>query len=298
MAHVDKALGIDLGGSNLRLGIVDTRGKVSELHVEPIDPEFGGDDLVDLIVARARGLTSHVDVGGIGVALSACILKDGVLEPGMTTLEGLGGYPLTERVSQELGRPCLIDNDANLALLAEAHFGAAKGFKDVLLLTLGTGIGGGLLLDGRLRRGSHGSGAEIGQGMIPDSDNGYCSLEELASPGAMMRRLGEPRGMLFERATSGDGQAQLLIDEMYELLGLSIANTHVLLDLELVLLAGGLAKSGPVLLDGVRKAFARICPAQLQFGLKIELADLAPDQGGVIGAACLWFEEKELLPPL
>jgi glucokinase len=293
---VDHALGIDLGGSNLRIGIVDIQGKVHELHVEPIDPGLGGDDLVRLIVARARGLDSDAAVGGIGIALSACVLEGGVLEPGMTTLAGLGGFPFVDRLSRELGRPCRIDNDANLALLAEVHFGAAKGARDVLLLTLGTGIGGGLLLDGRLRRGAHSSGSEIGQGMISGPTGEYRSLEELASPGAMMRRLGEPRGMLFDRASSGDDQAQALIAEMYELLGLSIANAHILLDLELVLLAGGLARSGTVLRDGVKEAFARICPAQLQFGLQIELADLPPDEGGVIGAACLWFEEEKLLP--
>jgi len=295
---VNLALGIDLGGSNLRLGIVSTQGEVLELHVEPIDPALSGDEFVSLIAARARGLKDFAKIRGAGVALSACVLKGGVLEVGMTTLAGLGGFPFVERLSSLIKQPCRIDNDANLALLGEARFGAARGASNVLLLTLGTGIGGGLLLDGQLRRGSHSSGSEIGQGMVPTATLGYRSLEELASPGAMMRRLGDPRGLLFERAAAGDGQARQLIAEMYELLGLSIANAHVLLDLELVLLAGGLAHSGTVLRDGVQAAFERICPVHLQFGLQIELAALPPEAGGVIGAACLMFEEAGLMPAL
>jgi glucokinase len=168
--------------------------------------------------------------------------------------------------------------------------------KDVLLLTLGTGVGSGLILGGHLRRGAHSSGSELGLAAIPSPHrDGYVSLESLCSPGALMRILGDPRGKLFERAKGGDEEARSLIGQMYEYLGLAIANTHVLLDLELVLLAGGLARSGAVLREGVQTAFEHICPRDLQFDLRIELAGLSPDTGGVIGAACLWFEETGLL---
>ncbi len=107
-----------------------------------------------------------------------------------------------------------------------------------------------------------------------------------------MRQLEDPRGHLFDRAAKGDGKAQALILQMNEYLGMAVANAHILLDLELVILAGGLSNSGPILREGVRESFERICPKELQLGLRIELAGLSPDQGGVIGAACMWFEEE------
>jgi len=293
------ALGIDLGGSNLRLGIVDCHGSLVDFCAQPIDLSLSGDDLVAMVSRHARGLARLSEASGVGLALSASVLAGGDLGPGMTTHPRLGGYPLRQRLSEELGRPCLIDNDANLALLGEVHFGAARGLRDVLLLTLGTGVGGGLMLGGHLRRGAHSSAAEIGLTQVPGTgEEDYVSLESLSSPGALMRELGDPRGHLFERAASGDRKAKALIEQMFRYLGLAVANAHILLDLELVLLAGGLSRSGVVLRDGLRAAFARICPLELQFGLRIDLAALNPDEGGVIGAACLWFEEQGSLQRL
>ncbi|MCJ7569435.1 MAG: ROK family protein [Anaerolineales bacterium] len=291
-------LGIDLGGTNLRLGIVDESGSVIEFHSEPINPFLCGDDLVALIASRAREMNLFPETRGMGLAISASVLKDGKLQPGTTNIPGLGGFTLCESLSQQLGNPCLVDNDANLALLGEAHFGAARSMSDVLLLTLGTGVGGGLLLGGILRRGAHSSGCEMGLMVVPGLQGaGYVTLESLAAPGAIMRRLGEPRGMLFEYAEAeGDDEAISLIEQMYEYLGMTIANVHILLDLELVLLAGGLAGSGQMLCDAVQRSFERICPKNLQFGLRIELANLPPNAGGVIGAACLWFENEGHLP--
>jgi len=293
------ALGIDLGGSNLRLGIVDCHGSMIDFCAQPIDLSLSGDEVVATVSRHARDLSGMSEASGVGLALSASVLSGGDLRPGMTTHPRLGGYPLRQRLSEKLGKPCVIDNDANLTLLGEAHFGAARGLRDVLLLTLGTGVGGGLLLGGRVRRGAHSSAAEIGLTQVPGTgEKKYVSLESLSSPGALMRELGDPRGHVFERAASGDRKANALIEQMYEYLGMAVANAHILLDLELVLLAGGLSRSGEVLRDGLRAAFARICPPELQLGLRIEMAALHPDQGGVIGAACLWFEEKSSLQRL
>ncbi len=287
------ALGIDLGGTNLRIGVVDRAGCVVDLRLQPIDPLQSGDELTSTIVRNARLLSSLGETSGIGLALSASVSADGRLGLGATTHPGLAGYPLRERLAAELGRPCLMDNDANLALLGEAHFGVARGLRDVLLLTLGTGVGGGLMLGGKVRRGARSSAAEMGLTQVPVFPGpAFVSLESLSSPGALMRQLEDPRGHLFDRAAKGDGKAQALILQMNEYLGMAVANAHILLDLELVILAGGLSNSGPILREGVRESFERICPKELQLGLRIELAGLSPDQGGVIGAACMWFEEE------
>lgn len=287
------ALGIDLGGTNLRSGLVDAKGKLIEFLSQPIDPMLSGDQIVQAVVEQVKSLGSLSGVRGVGVGLAANILQGGILQRGLTTLAGLSGYPFLERLSGALGKPCLMDNDSILYLLGEVHFGAARGVDNVLLITLGTGIGSGLLLDGVIRHGAHSSGSEIGLTVVRESITGdYFPVENLVSPGALTQKFGEPSGQLFQFASYGDEKAQTLIEEMFEYLGVLVANAHVLLDLELVLLGGGLARVGPVLRDGVRAAFTRTCPANYQFGLRIELGDLPVDAAGVIGAACLWFEQE------
>ncbi|HLE51443.1 MAG TPA: ROK family protein [Anaerolineales bacterium] len=287
------ALGIDLGGTNLRSGLVDPKGKLIEFFSQPIDPLLSGDQIVEAVVGQVKGLGSLSGISGVGIGLAANIIQGGILQRGLTTLAGLAGYPFLERLSGALGKPCLMDNDSILNLLGEVHFGAARGVDNVLLITLGTGIGSGLLLDGVIRHGAHSSGSEIGLTVVRESITGdYVPVENLVSPGALMQKLGEPGGQLFQFAFNRDEKAQSLIDEMFEYLGVVVANAHVLLDLELVLLSGGLARVGPVLRDGVLAAFTRTCPANYQFGLRIELGDLPVDAAGVIGAACLWFEQE------
>jgi predicted NBD/HSP70 family sugar kinase len=280
------------------MGIVNAAGELIDFLSQPIDPVLTGEQIVATIQALAEALNGSPQIEGVGVALAASVLHGGVLLEGLTTLPGLGGFPLQDRLTRAFGRPCLIDNDANLALLAEAHFGAAKGRRNVLLLTLGTGIGGGLLLDGYLRCGSHSSSSEIGMMVIRDANGAYTPIENLASPGALMQQLGDPRGQLFERADSGDKLAQHLIDGMFEYLGMLVTNIHLLLDLDLVLLGGGLASVGPRLREGIQASFERICPPGMQFGLIVETGNLPAQVTGVIGAACLWFERTGSLPTL
>jgi glucokinase len=266
--------------------------------LSPVERPWTGDEIVATISRFARNIKGLQMASGVGVGVAATVMNGGVLETGMTTLPGLGGYPLQQRLEEALGKPCLVNNDSNLTLLAEAHYGAARGFKNVLLLTLGTGIGGGLLLDGRMRCGSHSSSAEIGINLVQDLSGRYVPAESIASPGALMQRLGEPRGLLFERALAGDAASQQILNEMYEILAVLITNTHLLLDLDLVLLGGGLAAAGRVLRDGLQLAFERTCPPGLQFGLRIELGELPADSAGVTGAACQWFERLGWVDPL
>jgi glucokinase len=189
-----------------------------------------------------------------------------------------------------------MDNDAILALLGECRFGSGRGYNDVLLLTLGTGIGGGLLLNGTLRRGPHGLGCEVGMLPFPDPTIDHLTaFESIASPKSIMQRLGDPSGHLFDRALHGDPVASAAIDEMYRLLGWLVTNLHVVLDLELVILSGGLAGVGQPLREGVLAAFRDVCPPELQFGMQVRMGTLPPQAAGVIGAACLYLE-PEMVP--
>lgn len=293
------ALGIDLGGTNLRLGLVAPSGKLRDFTGVPVDWTLSADEIVGVIARQARSSGYLSEVSGVGLAVAAVVLPGGVVREGLTNLPGMGGYPLADRLSTALGKPCVVENDAGLALRGEVHFGKAQGFDDVLLLTLGTGIGAGLLLRGQLRSGPHASCGEIGLTLIVDPRTStYRPIEDIASPGALAQRLGDPGGYLFEKASAGDVLAQSLIKEMYEYLGLLIINAHLLIDLELVLLSGGFAVAGEALKKGIAASIDRLCPPEYRPDLQVELGFLPVDAVGVIGAASLWFEREGLLPSL
>lgn len=284
------ALGIDLGGTNLRAGIVSQTGELLEFASRPIDARLNGEGIIDAITTIVDHFNQLDQVVGVGVALAGAVIPNGTIRKELTNLPGLDNFPLDERLSSTLDKPCRMDNDAILALLGECRFGAGKGYHNVLLLTLGTGIGGGLLLNGELRRGSHGMGCEVGMLPFPHPDiHNLSPFERLASPKSIMEQLGDPNGMLYERARAGDQLAQNAIDRMYRLLGWLVTNVHISLDLELVILSGGLASVGKPLQEGVTKAYHQICPTELQFELRIELGMLPVNSAGVIGAACLFI---------
>jgi glucokinase len=299
MEENDRVLGIDLGGTNIRYGLVRTDGQLSNFHRESVDQSLLGDQLVEWIGQRVEASFDIAKIHSVAVGLAGMVLHDQILKPELVVLPGLGDYPFSEMLSARLHKPCWVGNDASTALRGEAHFGAAKGYRNVLLLTLGTGIGGGLLLNGKLREGSHGTSVEIGLFKLGNpSDGKSFSIESLYSPGAVMKQLGVPNGYLFERVRQGDTRAKQLEKKMLEALGMLIANIHLLLDLELVLISGGLAVAGEELLTGLRSEFQKACPAEYQFDLKIETGNLPLDTAGVIGAASVWFERFGFLPSL
>jgi glucokinase len=296
MVDIQLALGIDLGGTNLRVGVVNADGKLLEFTAKPIDSSLPGDEIVFEIYNTARTLSLLPQVSMVGLALAGAVLPDEKIQKELANLEGLHHYPLKDHLEEVFSRPCRIENDAILALLGEYCFGAARGQKDALLLTLGTGIGGALLLNGSIRKGPHGLGCEIG--MLPFPNPNFYNLtpfEKLASPKSIMVTLGDPAGNLYRRASSGDYKAKAALDGMYWHLGWLVTAMHLALDLDLVILSGGFASIGAPLRDGVRHAFEEICPREVQFDLEIVTGALPVQAAGVIGAACLCFE-RELNP--
>jgi len=293
MEDTNLALGIDLGGSNLRVGIVDDRGALLDFAARPIDGRLPGELIVSEIVDLARTLPLHSQVCGVGLALAGAVLPDGLIEKELTNLEGLHHYPLKEKLASAFGRPCFIENDAILALLGEYRFGAGRGYKDALLLTLGTGIGAALVLNGSIRKGPHGLGCEVGMLPFPNPDiQKLTPFERLASPKSIMQNLGDPSGYLYDRARAGDLQAQEALAAMYRYLGWMVTAVHLVVDLNLVILSGGLASVGEPLCAAVSQAYKEICPREIQFNLEIVTGALPQHAAGVIGAASLCFDTE------
>lgn len=289
------AVGIDLGGSNIRWGAVTADGKLRGFGSQLLDRSLGPGELAASLAPISSELAQQVEANGVGLAVAGALGSQDELLPGLHNFNpGFDDAKLAQEFSASTGLPTRIGNDANLAMLAEATFGAARAARSALLLTLGTGIGGGLLLNGELYRGTHSSAVEIGLTRAGHPDSGeIVPVESYASPAAVWKRLGGAQGGdLFELADSGDQRAVDEIGRMYDHLGLLISNIHLLLDLELVVLSGGLAAAGERVAGGVSQAFARHCPAEHQFDLEIVLGELPAEAVGVYGGAALWFVDQ------
>jgi glucokinase len=252
-------------------------------------------------IARADLLTAienivrEVSAGGapqsIGVALGGKIELDGTMHIGSTNLPNLAGLPLVETFLQRLGFPCRLDNDGRATMRGEAWLGAARGLRNALAMTFGTAIGGGLLLNGEIYAGSHRGAGEIGVWRLapPPMAGDWPTVEEIAAPSRIARRFGHGLDQLIA-ASAADPAAQGAIDEIFEPIGRAIANAHLLLDLDAVVLFGGVTAIGEPFRLAVERAFLRACPQNYRHGLLIKLSALGTFSGAV-GAAALWLDE-------
>lgn len=294
------AIGIDLGGTNLRVALVDVSGNRIAERFEAIADGADGDAIlgqviaavVDVAATRVTAAARSDAPIGLGLAVAGALDEHDCLIAGMTNLPVLAGVPLADRLRAATGFGVRIENDARAAMLGEARFGAAHGVQNALILTLGTGIGGGLMLDGRLRRGPRHMAGEIGLSLAPKPTGGYEPLEDAASPGGLKRTRGLDLEHVAARAAAGDVAAAAEIDRVHELLAAAIVDAHVTLDLERVLLAGGMTRAGAQLRDAVQHAFVRLAPPAFRDTLRIELAALGA-WSGAMGAAALWLDEAD-----
>ena len=285
------SFGIDIGGTNIRMALVSMSGEVIASKMISGTSHLNPTDLTTLVADNLQSMNGTQMPVGIGIGLPGTVFKDGEMRDNMTNLPGLANYPIAGMIENATGLGCRVENDAKAAMRAEARFGAAKGIENAVCLTLGTGIGSGLLLNGKIRDGAHGSGGEVGLFRVFDGDKIHA-LEDLASPGGLLHRTKVSANELIAAANAGDRESEKLMNEVYDLLGQTITNLHLLLDLEIVVLCGGLAESGQVLVDNVQKAFIKHCPVPYQFNLGIYLSGLGKFSGA-IGAASLWFQDIE-----
>jgi glucokinase len=303
------AIGIDLGGTKV-LGIVmDEGGGILHRHERPT-PESGGDTVMDAVLDCVSALAEEGAPGAVGVGAAGLVdFAAGALRfaPNLPFRE----VPIRDRVSERSGLPCVVDNDANAAAWGEFLFGAGRGVRHLLLVTVGTGIGGGIIRDGELFRGAHGFAAEIGH-VIVEPGGPVCGCgnrgcwEQMAS-GRALDRLGreaanrEPNGAIARRAgddevrgehvtdaaREGDPAAVAIVEEVGRRLGEGIAGLVNILDPELIVVGGGVAEEGELILDPARQAFVESVEApEHRPAVPIEIARLGND-AGAIGAAAL-----------
>ena len=308
---------MDLGGTKMLLGVLDSDSKVLWESREASTGQTE-DELVGLLVREIEEARGHCPgIAAVGLGIPATIDHDKGIAVSAVNLP-LENLPIRELVSGGTGIPVFVDNDANVAALAEHLYGAARGAENAVMLTIGTGIGGGLILGGEIYRGSTGAGAELGHTTI-DIDGPPCQgncpgrgcIETLASGTALGREGGaaaerEPDSALAQMqadgveidgkavtdaALGGDPTARAVFDLVGSRLGVALASFANIFEPEVFVIGGGVIAAGDLLLDPARRELeARALPPMKR--IPVLAAELGAD-AGMIGAAAMARIELE-----
>jgi glucokinase len=315
-----RVIGLDAGGTKLLAGVVDEAGAVLYRTVRTWPREAGREDVLLRFQTAISEAMREVDgITAVGVGLPATMDLASGVAVGCRHLP-IAGFAFRDWLRGEVELPVFVDNDATLALLAEHRGGAARGVRDAVLLTVGTGIGGGLMSDGRLVHGAHGAAGEPGH-MSIDADGPECPgdcpgrgcLEAYVS-GPVLARMGYEYAALaddynlgrvlaangeltaadvVQAARSGDPGAREAIDRMGEKLGVGIAGLLNLLDPEVVVIGGGLGSdAGALLIEPAERTARARALEPAASAARIVAAELGED-AGMLGAALLAAEGVE-----
>ncbi|HYB98552.1 MAG TPA: ROK family protein [Candidatus Limnocylindrales bacterium] len=301
----ERYLGFDVGGQSVKAALVDARGTVLRSESAPTGPGTDEESLVRTFLALRESL-AHDGCAGVGVGIAGVLDSHGTLRGG-PHLPELHGKRIEKFVATGMGVPATVRNDADCAAVAEGWIGAAVGRHDYLAITLGTGVGSGLVLGGQLRRGESGYGCEFGhmivvhQGLRCGCGNRGCLeayISETATRRAVERagleqrllRGREPEGgiarVLFDAAAGGDAQADAIVDGMIDHLGTALASAVNILDLTTIVVGGGIAPGVLARVERLRAAIAASLFARSVDDVEIVEAAGGP-LAGAIGAARL-----------
>jgi len=308
-------LAFDLGGTHLRAAIIDQDGTIhfSVKHQTPRTTV--PDEIVSALVIAARececGVSPGQSISGISIAVAASIDARAGSVGKAPNLSSLNGFRLAAALTGELGLPAILENDANAAAVGEMWRGAARGHRTIVCVTLGTGVGGGIVVDGKLWHGVNGSAAEIGHMSIDPFGGVACGcgsqgcLEVYASATAIVRMAREailrfPESVLqnvdgltsedvYRAGAQGDELARDVFRRMGVYLGIGLANLINLLDPETIVIGGGVANGWNLFENEMRQQVAERAFPLPAARAKIVRAECG-DDAGLLGAARLGFE--------
>ena len=284
----DRYYGIDVGGTTVKIGLVEG-GVLRDKWSVPTDTTDGGSNIIRDIVRSLPG-----PAAGAALAVPGAVLPDGTVNRCVNL--GWGVCKPTEEFTALSGIPCRVLNDANAAALAEQRLGGGKGFESILFVALGTGVGAGVVLDGKVRNGARGAAGELGHLCLDPNDTAaactcghYGCVEQYASATGITRlaALAGFSGMsckqVMDAAAAGDDKLEAVVDKACDALGRGIAGACAIIDPEAVVLGGGVAQAGDYLRLKVQSAFDRYC-FHACLGTEIRLATLGSD-AGMLGTA-------------
>ena len=278
------AFGIDLGGTTAKIGLFTTSGALLEKWEVATDTSNAGEHILENLAAAVLGKMKEKSiqpeqVEGVGIGVPGPVLDSSIVPIVCANLGGWGERNVSAQLSGLLdGLNVLVGNDANVAALGEIWMGAAKGAKNAVMVTLGTGVGGGVVVNGKVIDGVHGAGGEIGHITVNRHETAACGcgkrgcLEQYSSATGVVRCMKKLldenpdtpcvlRGTefaakdVFDAARNGDALAAREVDEMSDTLGMALANIASTVDPEAFLVGGGVARAGDVLFAPLNKHF-------------------------------------------
>ncbi len=278
------AFGIDLGGTTAKIGLFTTSGALLEKWEVATDTSNAGEHILENLAAAVLGKMKEQSiqpeqVEGVGIGVPGPVLDSSIVPIVCANLGGWGERNVSAQLSGLLdGLKVLVGNDANVAALGEIWMGAAKGAKNAVMVTLGTGVGGGVVVNGKVIDGVHGAGGEIGHITVNRHETAVCGcgkrgcLEQYSSATGVVRCMKKLldenpdtpcvlRGTefaakdVFDAARDGDALAAREVDEMSDTLGMALANIASTVDPEAFLVGGGVARAGDVLFAPLNKHF-------------------------------------------
>lgn len=308
-----KCIGIDIGGTSVKLGLFETDGTLLFKWEVPTRKEEGGKYILEDVAASIREVLIEkeihlTDIVGAGLGVPGPVMPDGYVEVCVNL--GWRNFNPQEELSAMLdGMRIRSGNDANVAALGEMWQGGGMGFTDVVMVTLGTGVGGGIIIDGKIIAGKHGLGGEIGHIHIRDEETEFCNcggvgcVEQIASatgiarearrkmaasdaPSAL-RKYGDQVTAkdVLDEAKAGDAMAMEVVEIVGHYLGRTLALLTMTVDPEMFVIGGGVSKAGQFLIDVIDKYYQPYTPISPHKGV-IGLAKLGND-AGIYGAAKL-----------
>lgn len=308
------AFGIDLGGTTAKVGLFTTSGKLLEKWEVSTDTSNNGAHILENLAAavqqkmQEKGLSAD-KVEGVGLGVPGPVLDSSIVPIVCANLGGWGNRNVSIELSELLGGiRVLVGNDANVAALGEIWMGAAQGCRSAVMVTLGTGVGGGIIVDGQIVSGLGGAGGEVGHSLLVlDGQPCTCGRsgcwEAYASATALIRQGKEaaashPDSLLnrypaltgrdvFDAADDGDAAAKAVLDRYYDYVAAGITNLVNILSPEMVLIGGGISRQGKRLLAPIRRYVAANCFGGTERPQPVIQAAQLGNEAGIIGAAAL-----------
>ncbi|MDU2673801.1 MAG: ROK family protein [Clostridium sp.] len=307
-------VGVDLGGTKIYTALVDLEGNIVNEKVVETLAEEGQEAVSERILDTIANVIDGVDnelIKAIGVGSPGPLdAKKGIIfEPSNLPFKN---YEIVKTIKDRFNLPTYLDNDANVATLAEFMFGAGKGTENMVYITVSTGIGGGAIINGKLYRGHTANALEVGH-MTVSKEGPRCGCgnvgcaESFASGTAIGKRAKEAVASkvvtslkkydnvtakeVFMEAAAGDAEAKRILDNALYYLGITVGNVMSHLDPEKVVMGGGVINGGDVVIETVKKVVGERCLSVFAENCSIEKAKLG-GQAGVLGAAALAITEK------
>lgn len=287
--------GVDLGGTTVKIAYFDETGKMLSKWEIPTVTKNGGAQILPDIAAsiaafREEHQISDTDLLGVGIGVPGAVSK-GVVNRCVNL--GWGVVPIEEELSRLTGLPAKASNDANVAALGEYWMGGGQGCENVVFITLGTGVGGGIIVDGKLLNGAHGAGGELGHMVLDPKETDVCGcgkrgcVEQYCSATGLVRlahnrldatvadsSLRKLEAItakdIFDAGKAGDPVALEILDRYYDYMGQFLGSLCSVIDPEVVVLGGGVSKAGQALLDGIEPYFHKYvfhAASQVRFAL-------------------------------